>query len=112
MSRKLVYLLLAVPGFILPYYFLISFLITHGFAARVFLNQLFGTPASTFFAVDLLISCVVFMMFLRREAERHAMKYQWVYWISLLTVGLSFALPLFLLAREGHLESSPLIKQD
>lgn len=105
MSRKLVYLILAVIGFILPYYFLISFLMAHGFAARLFLNQVFGTPISTFFAADLLISCVVFIIFLRREAERHAMNYQWIYWISLLTVGLSFALPLFLWAREGHLES-------
>ena len=105
MSRKLVYLILAVIGFILPYYFLISFLATHGLAARLFLNQLFGTPISTFFAADLLISCVVFIIFLRREAARHAMKHQWAYWIALLTVGLSFALPLFLWAREGHLES-------
>jgi phosphate/sulfate permease len=105
MSRKLVYLILAIIGFILPYYFLISFLMTHGLAARVFLNQLIGTPISTFFATDLLISCVVFMKFLKGEAERHAMKHQWVYWISLLTVGLSFALPLFLWAREGYLES-------
>ena len=81
MSRKPVYLILTVIGFVLPYYFLISFLMTHGLAARVFLNQLFGTPISTFFAVDLLISCVVFMIFLRREAERHAMKYEWIYWI-------------------------------
>jgi hypothetical protein len=105
MSRKLVYLILAVIGLILPYYFLISFLLTHGLAARLFLNQLFDTPISIFFAVDLLISCLVFMIFLKREAERHAMKYQWIYWMSLLTVGLSFALPLFLWAREGHLES-------
>jgi hypothetical protein len=107
MSRKLLYLILAVIGFILPYYFLISFLMTHGVDARLFLAQLFGTPISTFFAVDLLISCVVFMLFLRREAERHAMRHQWLYWISLLTVGLSFALPLFLWARESQLESRP-----
>lgn len=107
MSRKLVYLVFALSGFVLPYYFLISFLMTHGFDARLFLAQLFGTPISTFFVVDLLISCVVFMLFLRQEAERHAMRHQWVYWISLLTVGLSFALPLFLWAREGHLESRP-----
>jgi hypothetical protein len=107
MSRKLVYLILAVIGFVVPYYFLISFLMTHGLAARVFFNQLFGTPISTFFAADLLISCVIFMIFLRREAKRQAMRYEWVYWTALITVGLSFALPLFLWAREGHLESRP-----
>jgi Protein of unknown function DUF2834 len=107
MSRKPLYLILAVIGFVLPYYFLISFLMAHGLDARLFLTQLFGTPISTFFAIDLLIACVVFMIFLRQEAERHAMKHQWIYWISLFTVGLSFALPLFLWAREGHLESQP-----
>lgn len=106
MSRKLAYLILAAIGFILPYYFLISFLTTHGFNPRLFFSQLFGTPISTFFAVDLLISCVVFMLFLRQEAERHAMKRQWIYWISLLTVGLSFALPLFLWARETQISAS------
>jgi hypothetical protein len=57
MSRKLLYLILGSywlhPSLLLPD----SFLMTHGLAARVFLNQLFGTPISTFFAVDLLISC-------------------------------------------------------
>lgn len=105
MSRKLVYLILAIIGFILPYYFLISFLMTHGFDSRLFLVQLFATPISTFFAVDLLLSCVVFIVFLKQEAERNAMKHQWIYWVLLLTVGLSFALPLFLWAREGHLKS-------
>jgi Protein of unknown function DUF2834 len=111
MSRKPVYLILAVIGFILPYYFLISFLRTHGLAVQLFLAQLFGTPISAFFAADLLISCVVFLVFMRREAERHAIRHPWVYWIALFTVGLSFALPLFLWAREGHLESRPLNKQ-
>lgn len=105
MSRKLLYLTLAVIGLILPYYFLISFLVAHGFDARLFLRQLFATPISTFFAADLLISCVVFARFMGQEVDRHTMKHQWVYWISLLTVGLSFALPLFLWAREAHLSS-------
>lgn len=106
MIRKHIYLFLAIVGFILPYYFLISFLVTHGFDARLFLTQLFGAPISTFFAADLLISCVVFMLFLRQEAARHSMKRQWIYWISLLTVGLSFALPLFLWARETHISAA------
>ena len=53
MTRKHVYLLLAVIGFILPYYFFISFLMLHGLDARLFIRELFGTPISTFFAVDL-----------------------------------------------------------
>lgn len=105
MTRKHVYLFLAAIGFIAPYYFFISFLLGHGLDARLFLRQLFGTPISSFFAVDLLISCVVFILFLKQEAARHSMKHQWVYLIALCTVGLSFALPLFLWAREARRES-------
>ena|SRR5215813_2909935 len=105
MTRKHIYLFLAIAGFAAPYYFFISFLLTHGLDARLFLRQLFGTPISTFFAVDLLLSCVVFARFAGQEAARHSMKHQWVYLLALCTVGLSFALPLFLWAREGCFET-------
>ena len=105
MARKYVYLLLAVVGFIIPYYFLISFLVAHGFDVRLILKQLFGTPMSTFFAVDLIVSSVVFIFYLVQEATRHSIRHQWVYLVALFTVGLSFALPLFLWAREAHCES-------
>lgn len=107
MSRKHIYLFLAVIGLIIPYYFLISFLMAHGFDAPLILKQLFGTPISTFFAVDLIVSSVVFMVYLEQEAKRRSMKHGWIYLIALLTVGLSFALPLFLFVREAHLESTP-----
>lgn len=102
MSRKYIYLLLAIPGFIIPYYFLISFLMTHGFDAGLFFKQLFGTPISAFFAVDLIVSSVVFIVYLKQEAARHSVKRQWIYLVALFTVGLSFALPLFLFVREAH----------
>ena len=111
MNRKHIYLLLAIVGFIVPYYFLISFLLAHGFDPRLFFNQLFGTSISSFFAVDLLISGVVFLILLRQEANRHSMNHQWIYVIALCTVGLSFALPLFLWARESHLESRTIKQQ-
>ena len=104
MGRKNIYLILAVIGFIAPYYFFISFLLAHGFDARLFLRQLFGTPISTFFAVDLIVSAYVFIVWLGREATRLSMKHMWVYLVALLTVGLSFALPLFLFAREVRIE--------
>ena len=105
MTRRHVYLLLAVIGFIVPYYFFISFLLVHGLDLRLFFRQLFGTPISTFFAADLLLSCLVFARFSGQEGARYEMKHQWVYLIALCTVGLSFALPLFLWARERHLQS-------
>lgn len=101
--RKNVYLILAIVGFALPYYFFVSFLATNGFQFRVFLQQLFATPISSMFAVDLFISSVVFLVYLRREAARYNIGKRWLYTVVLLTVGLSCALPLFLYVRESRI---------
>src|SRR6266404_1137993 len=103
MKQKHLYLILAVIGFVGPYYFLISFLTAHGVDGKAFVQELFGTKISTFFAVDLLVSTVVFLRYLGQEATRFTIGHRWVYIVALLTVGLSFALPLFLYVRESHL---------
>ncbi len=105
MNRKQIYLLITVIGLVAPYYFFISFLAAHGLNAGVFLQQLFGTPISAFFAVDLILSCVVFVSFLIQEATRYSIKHRWIYILALLTVGLSFALPLFLYVRESRIDA-------
>lgn len=104
MKLKHLYLILSVIGFVGPYYFFIAFLMTHGLDGRAFLQQLFGTQISTFFAVDLIISSLIFVVYLRQESIRYSITFWWLYLIPLLTVGLSFALPLFLYFRERHLE--------
>ncbi len=101
--RKNVYLIMAIVGFALPYYYFVSFVAANGLHFRVFLQQLFATPISSFFAVDLLISCVVFVFYLRREAARYNIGKRWLYIAALLTVGLSCALPLFLYVRESRI---------
>ena len=105
MKRKHIYLVLAAIGFVAPYYFFISFLAAHGLDGKEFVGELFGTRISTFFAADLLVSCVVFVRYLGQESSRYSIKHSWVYILALLTVGLSFALPLFLYARESRVES-------
>ena len=101
--RKNVYLILSIVGFALPYYYFVSFLIANGLDFRVFFQQLFGAPISSMFAVDLLISSVVFVFYLRREAARYNIGRRWLYIVVLLTVGLSCALPLFLYVRESRI---------
>ena len=101
--RRQVYLFLAVIGLIVPYSFLISFLVTQGLDGRLFVKQLFGTPISAFFAVDLLLSCIVFVLYFRQEIKRHSIKHAWVCLVALFTIGLSCALPLFLYLREPYL---------
>lgn len=103
--RKNIYLILSVAGLVVPYYFLIKFLGAYGFNIPLLISQLFANDISTFFAIDLLISIFVFWVWMVAESSRLQMKNQWLYFLASLTVGLSFALPLFLYFREQKLEN-------
>ena len=105
MRRKSIYLILALLGLVVPYWFLFKFLSTNGFDLALLVQQLFANNISTFFAVDLVISILVFWLYMIAEANKLHMKNWWLYILASLTVGLSFALPLFLYFREGKLEN-------
>jgi hypothetical protein len=102
--RKL-YLLLAIVGLVLPYYFFMSFLIVNGLDLQLFFSQLFANNISTFFVVDLVITAIVFWVFLYQEAQRWQIGNWWVYIVATLAIGPSFALPLFLYFREKRVEA-------
>jgi hypothetical protein len=106
LKAKHLYLVLAVVGLVVPYCFFISFLLDHDPNRAPVFRQLAGTDISAFFAADLLLSSVVFVRYLRQEAARVGIRHWWLYLIALCTVGLSFALPLFLYVREGRLEGA------
>lgn len=95
------YLVLAATGFVLPYYFFVSFLVENGPDLPLLFEQLLANDISTFFAVDLVITAIVFLVFSFREAQRRGMGRRWLYVIATLAVGPSFAFPLFLYVREG-----------
>jgi hypothetical protein len=97
------YLVLALAGFVLPYYFFLSFLLSYGLDLSALIGQLFASPISTFFAVDLIITAVVFLIFSYSESKRLGMGNWWVYLASTLLIGPSFSLPLFLCVREGKI---------
>jgi hypothetical protein len=104
MMRK-VYLLLAIIGFVLPYYFFISFLVENSLDLQLLFSQLFANNISTFFAVDLIITALVFLLFLSQEAPRYQMANWWAYVVAALLVGPSFALPLFPYFREARIQA-------
>lgn len=104
--RKSIYLILSVVGLVVPYYFLFRFLGANGFDLPLLIGQLFANDISIFFSVDLVISIFVFWIWMMAEADRLQMKNWWLYFLASLTVGLSFALPLFLYSRERKLENS------
>lgn len=104
--RKTIYLIGAIIGIVLPYFFLIQFLMEYGFDLPIFFQQMFANPIASMFAVALLITSFVFWLFLFAEGRRLDMGYLWLYVLLNLFVGLSLAFPLFLYFREGALESS------
>jgi len=101
MSRKNIFLVLTVIGFIAPYYF---FLQVHDFDLNVLFQQFTASKILSGTAMDLLISVIVFWFFMFTEARKLNMKNAWVYLLATLLVGLSFALPLFLYFRERKLD--------
>jgi hypothetical protein len=102
MNRKTVYLILAIIGYIAPYYF---FLQVRAFSLSELLQLFSASQILSGVAMDLLVSVIVFWFFMFTEARKLQMKNPWVYLLATLLVGLSFALPLFLYFRERRLET-------
>lgn len=104
MPVKYIYLLLAIAGTIVPYYFFYEFLTSDYATAENFLTQIANDPLTAFFAWDVVISVLVVLGLVMTEGNRLRMKNLWVYLIFSLLVGVSLALPAFLYQRELVLE--------
>jgi hypothetical protein len=102
MSRGSIYLLLAIGGAVLPWFFFADFFANQA-SAGAFVGALFANGATGGFTVDLLISSVVFWIFFFPEARRVGVTGSWVFVVVNLLVGLACALPLFLWRRERAL---------
>lgn len=105
MSKKNIYLALALLGLIAPYWFFFQFFTLNGFNLALLVQQMFVNPVAIAFVVDLVISIVVFWLFLFSESTKLQMQNTWLYVLASLTIGLSFALPIFLYVRERQLEN-------
>jgi len=95
------YLITATLGLILPYTFFGLFLAEYGFDLALFVRQMFASPIAAFFSVDVIVSSLVLWGFVYSEGRRLGMRRLWIYVLLNLLVGVSFALPVFLYAREG-----------
>ena len=106
MSRKNIFLMLAIIGFVLPYYFFLRLPAEDGLNLPLLLQPFFANNFMKGSAMDLTISVIVFWVYVFVEASRLQMKNPWLYLLATLLVGLSFALPLFLYFRERRLEAT------
>ena len=92
-------ILCCIAGIVIPYYFALPFFLIHGPNFRLFIEEIFATRISSFFAADLLLSSIIFLSWSRREARASNIPGWWLVLLSNLVVGLSLALPLNLLKR-------------
>ncbi len=106
MSRSSIYLLLAMAGAVLPWFFFAEFFAAEG-ASGNFVGALFANGAAGGFTADLLISSLVFWIFLFPTARRAGVGHPWVFVVINLLIGLSCALPLFLWRLERGSRATP-----
>jgi Protein of unknown function DUF2834 len=106
MKPKHFYLVSCVVGLVIPYWPFLRWLGENGFQPSLLVQQMFANRISTFFVLDVLISAVVLLRFAAREGRRLDMKNRWLILLSVLFVGVSLGLPLFLYMRERRLEQN------
>lgn len=108
MKPKTIYLAFCLIGTILPYWQFVPWVIDHhGINLTFFVRQLFANRIGAFFGMDVLVSAVVLVVFMRIESVRVSIRWRWLPVLALLTVGVSLGLPLFLYLRELKLEERP-----
>ena len=101
MTLRSTYLILAIIGAVVPCLFFIDFFSEYGVALPEFIAALFVNGAAGGFSVDLLISSLVFWLFMfarRAQLASHAPS-PWFYLLLNLTIGLSCALPAYLYSQ-------------
>lgn len=99
------YLTAAIFGTVFPLSQFIPFLAVHGLNVTIFFQQLFQNPVSGFFGMDVIVSSLVLWLFVFSEGRRLRMSNLWLYVVCNMAVGVSLALPLFLLFRERKINA-------
>ncbi len=104
MKAKSIYLVFCVLGVVLPYSQFVAWVLGHGLRMDLLFRELFATGIGGFFGMDVLVSAVVLIFFLRGEGKGLGARHLWLPIAGVLTVGVSLGLPLFLYLREHALE--------
>jgi Terpene cyclase DEP1 len=99
---RVVYLVLAIIGTVLPLSKLLPWLAQNGPDPRLMFQELFSFRIGAFFGFDVLISAVVLIIFIAREGAKQRMKLAWLPIAATCLIGVSCGLPLFLYLREGR----------
>lgn len=106
MRSKNIYLVFCILGAAIPYWQFLRWLAENGLNFSLFFQHLFANRISTFFVLDVLVSALVLLCFISVEGSRLNLKCRWLVSLSVILVGVSLGLPLFLYLRERQLEQS------
>jgi uncharacterized protein DUF2834 len=101
------YLALAIIGAVLPYSQFVPWVAEHGLNLPLLVAELFSTRMGAFFGLDVLISAVVLIAFIRREGAKRNMQNLWLPIAATCLIGVSCGLPLFLYLREPQNARDP-----
>ena len=101
------YFLLMVLGLVLPYCYFLPWVMQHGLNLPLLIRELFSTRIGAFFGVDVLLSALAAIAFIRREGSRRRMRFLWLPIAAVCLVGVSCGLPLFLFMREREILKTP-----
>jgi hypothetical protein len=110
MKPKTAYLVLCGLGLVLPYRQFLPWLSSHGLNLSLFARELFANRISAFFGMDVLVSAVALIVFMRVERRRLAISNRWLPILAIVLVGVSLGLPLYLYLRELALEAAAPLK--
>jgi len=102
---QIIYVFLCIVGTLLPLSQFVPWLTGHGLNVSLFIQKAVTTPISAFAWSDVAVSALVLIAFVLVEGRRLGMSRAWLSLLGL-AVGVSLALPLFLLLRERHLALS------
>lgn len=95
------YAVMCVLGTVLPYAALFAWVVENGaFDIGTMVGEIADSRMSTFAWLDVLVSAVVLMTFMRSECRRMSISMLWAPVLGTCVVGVSLGLPLFLLLRE------------
>jgi hypothetical protein len=95
-----VYLFLSVLGAAVPYAKFVPWVREHGLNLPLLLTELFSTRIGGFFGLDVILSAVSLLIFIRSEGGHRKMRLLWLPVAATCLVGVSCGLPLFLYLRE------------
>lgn len=105
---RTIYLLLAIVGLVMTWYYNLQFIADSGggFDVTEFIAAGATNAAAKSLSWDLAIACIAGLTWIYFESKRMGLRFFWVYIILAFSVAFAFAFPLFLFVRQGKLEKA------